>query len=235
MTALAELGRDARSGSPGQRAASSLADFPSRTPWPALVTLLASCGVLALVVWDVSGILRAVSVLGYLAVAPGLACARLIRIPDGSSQFVVGVALSLALGVLVAQGMIHLNRWSPVLGLVTLTTIASLAALIEVGRDMLTSAGGGKLCRRQTAAGFAGTWRWLLGGSTSLGLDGGIASSGRYRPCGSWGCPCAGRNVVRSGRPSCGCASAGAGGVPDGNGRPSGAAAAGWTSGPTTG
>ncbi|MFR9776605.1 hypothetical protein ACL02O_11175 [Micromonospora sp. MS34] len=111
--------------------------LPSRTPWPALATLIAGAGVVNLVLWDVPGIPRAVGVLGYLAVAPGLACARLIRIPGGLSRFVVGVALSLALGVLVAQGMIHLHRWSPRLGLAALAGIASLAALIELGRDAL--------------------------------------------------------------------------------------------------
>ena len=115
----------------------SPADSPSRTPWPALVTLFAGGGVLALVVWDVPSILRAVSVPVYIAVAPGLACARLIRIPDGLSRFVVGVALSLALGVLVAQGMIHLHRWSPLLGLTTLTAVASLASLTELVRNGL--------------------------------------------------------------------------------------------------
>lgn len=119
------------------RASSSPADSPSRTPWAALVTLLAGGGVLALVVWDGPSILRAVSVPVYIAVAPGLACARLIRIPDGLSRFVIGVALSLALGVLVAQGMIHLHRWSPLLGLSTLTAVASLASLTELTRNAL--------------------------------------------------------------------------------------------------
>lgn len=132
MTDIAEPGTEAAS-----RTCAVPEEIPARTPWPALVTLLAGGGVLALVVWEVPGILRAVSVLGYLAVAPGLACARLIRIPDGPSRIVVGVALSLSLGVLVAQGMLHLHRWSPLLGLSTLTSIASLAALIELGRDAL--------------------------------------------------------------------------------------------------
>ena len=101
------------------------------------MTLLAGGGVLALVVWDGPSILRAVSVPVYIAVAPGLACARLIRIPDGLSRFVIGVALSLALGVLVAQGMIHLHRWSPLLGLSTLTAVASLASLTELARNGL--------------------------------------------------------------------------------------------------
>ncbi|WP_200210972.1 hypothetical protein [Micromonospora coerulea] len=132
MTEIVESAVDA-----DPRASSSPADSPSRTPWPALVTLLAGGGVLALVVSDGPSILRAVSVPAYIAVAPGLACARLIRIPDGLSRFVIGVALSLALGVLVAQGMIHLHRWSPLLGLSTLTAVASLASLTELVRNRL--------------------------------------------------------------------------------------------------
>lgn len=132
MTDIAEPGIDVDS-----RTCAAPEDVPARTPWPAVLTLLAGGGVLALVVWDGPSILRAVSVPVYIAVAPGLACARLIRIPDSLSRFVVGVALSLAVGVLVAQGMIHLHRWSPLLGLSALTSIASLAAVIELGRDAL--------------------------------------------------------------------------------------------------
>ncbi|MGW5671792.1 hypothetical protein [Micromonospora sp. NPDC003776] len=138
MTELAESPLDVRPSRPHLEGGSgSEDDFPSDTPWPALATLIAGAGVVNLVLWEVPGVLRAVAVLGYLAVAPGLACVRLIRIPDGLSRFVVGVALSLALGVLVAQGMIHLHRWSPLLGLAVLTGIASLAALIELGRNAL--------------------------------------------------------------------------------------------------
>ena len=100
MTDIAEPGIDVES-----RTCTGPEDVPARTPWPAVVTLLAGGGVLALVVWDGPSILRAVSVPVYIAVAPGLACARLIRIPDSLSRFVVGVALGLALGVLVAQGL----------------------------------------------------------------------------------------------------------------------------------
>jgi hypothetical protein len=105
--------------------------------WPPLVLLLSGTGVLALVLLDGPAIVRAVGVLGYIAVAPGLACVRLIRLPDRLTQFVIGVALSLALGILVAQAMVHLRRWSPLLGLCALVAIASLAALIELVRDRL--------------------------------------------------------------------------------------------------
>ncbi|MFU8874025.1 hypothetical protein [Micromonospora sp. SL4-19] len=136
MTQIAEPEIDANPGPAGQRAASSPTDVPALTPWPALVTLVAGDVVLALVLWDVPGVLRAIGVLGYLSVAPGLACARLVRIPDGLTRLVVGVALSLALGILIAQAMIHLHVWSPLLGVVTLTAVASLAALAELARDV---------------------------------------------------------------------------------------------------
>lgn len=104
--------------------------------WPPLAVLLASGAVLALVLLDGPAVARAVAVLAYLAVVPGLACVRLIRLPDALAQFVVGVALSLALGVLVAQAMVALGRWSPLLGLCVLVTIATLAAVLELVRSV---------------------------------------------------------------------------------------------------
>jgi hypothetical protein len=71
-----------------------------------------------------------------------------IRLPDGVTRFVIGVALSLALGILVAQAMVQLGRWSPLLGLCTLVTIASLAALLELLRNGRTTRhGSGRVTR----------------------------------------------------------------------------------------
>jgi hypothetical protein len=105
------------------------------TVWPPLLVLLAGVGVLALVLLDGPGTVRAVAGLGYLAAIPGLAWVRLIRLPDGLTQFVAGVALSLALGILVAQAMVQLHRWSPLFGLCALVTVASLGALLELVRN----------------------------------------------------------------------------------------------------
>jgi hypothetical protein len=120
-------------------AAAGPAGVRLRTTWPPLAVLLSGAGVLTLVLLDGPAALRAVSVLTYIAVVPGLACARLIRLPDPLTQFVVGVALSVALGILVAQAMVYLQRWSPLLGLYALAVIASLAALIELVRDRLAA------------------------------------------------------------------------------------------------
>jgi hypothetical protein len=104
------------------------------TVWPPLLVLLAGVGVLALVLLDGPDAVRAVAVLAYLAVIPGLALVRLIRLPDRVTEFVIAVAVSLALGILVAQAMVQLRRWSPLLGLCVLVTVASLAALLELLR-----------------------------------------------------------------------------------------------------
>ncbi|GAA2344952.1 hypothetical protein GCM10010170_030840 [Dactylosporangium salmoneum] len=109
------------------------------TVWPPLLTLLAGAGVLALVLLSGPATVRAVAVLTYLAIVPGLACVRLIRLPDRLTRFILGVALSLALGVLVAQAMVELRRWSPTLGLCALVAIASLAALTELVRNWRTA------------------------------------------------------------------------------------------------
>ncbi|MFG2045177.1 hypothetical protein [Dactylosporangium sp. NPDC048998] len=109
------------------------------TVWPPLLTLLAGAGVLALVLLSGPATVRAVAVLAYLAIVPGLACVRLIRLPDRLTQFVLGVALSLALGTVVAQAMVQLRRWSPTLGLCALVTVASVAALTELVRNWRTA------------------------------------------------------------------------------------------------
>ena len=102
------------------------------TVWPPLLVLLAGCAVLALTLLDGPAGIRALAVLSYVAVVPGLAWARLLRLPGGLTQFVIGVALSLALGTLVAQAMIALRSWSPLLGLGILVAVASPAALLEL-------------------------------------------------------------------------------------------------------
>lgn len=104
--------------------------------WPPLVVLLSGAVVLALALFDGPAAARGVAVLAYLAVVPGLAWVRLIRLPDRLTQVVVGVTLSLALGILVAQAMLVLGRWSPPLGLGVLVIVASLAAGLELARDV---------------------------------------------------------------------------------------------------
>jgi hypothetical protein len=103
--------------------------------------LLSGGGVLALVLLDVPGVARAAPVLAYLAVVPGSACVRLVRLPDRSLGLLLGVGLSLALGIMVSQAMVYLRLWSPLHGLATLVVVASLAACVELFQNLRPARG----------------------------------------------------------------------------------------------
>lgn len=100
--------------------------------WPPLLLSWLGLVVLALVLTGKPGVLRAALVIGYVMTVPGLACIRLLFLPDGLLQLVFGVGLSLALAVLVAQVMMYLGMWSPVRGMAILVVIGSLASCAEL-------------------------------------------------------------------------------------------------------
>jgi hypothetical protein len=106
----------------------------ARAPWVAVALLLSGAAVLALVLLHAPPPVRAAPVLGYLALVPGLACVRLIRLGDARIDLLLGVTVSLALGVIVAQVLLIAHHWSPVLGLAVLVGIASLAAIADLIR-----------------------------------------------------------------------------------------------------
>jgi len=100
---------------------------------PPLLMLLAGPAVLALVVLDTPAWLRAGPVLVYVAAVPGYALVRLLRLADLLMTALLGVGMSLALGLIVAQLMIYTHLWSPLLGLSTLVVMASVATGVELG------------------------------------------------------------------------------------------------------
>jgi hypothetical protein len=104
----------------------------SGSSWPPLLLGGAGLVVLALVLTGKPGVLRAAAVIGYVMTVPGLACIRLLRLPDRLPELAFGVGLSLALAVLVAQAMIYLEIWSPARGIAILVVIGSLAACAEL-------------------------------------------------------------------------------------------------------
>jgi hypothetical protein len=99
---------------------------------PPLLLLLAGPAVLALIVLDTPAWLRAAPVLLYACAVPGYAVVRLLRLSDLLMTALLGVGLSLALGLIVAQLMIYAHLWSPLLGLSTLVVLASMAAAAEL-------------------------------------------------------------------------------------------------------
>jgi hypothetical protein len=103
-------------------------------PIRSLLLLLSGPVVLVLVAFDAPAWLRAVPVLGYLAVVPGLTGIRLLRLADRLMELLLGIGLSLAAGILVAQTMIYLHVWSPILGVSALVMIASVAGVLDLVR-----------------------------------------------------------------------------------------------------
>jgi hypothetical protein len=102
-----------------------------------LLLLLSGPAVLLLVVLDAPAWLRVAPVLAYVVVVPGLAVVRLLRLADTVVEAVLGVGLSLALGVLVAQLMVYAEVWSSALGLAVLVAVASAATALELYRGPL--------------------------------------------------------------------------------------------------
>lgn len=112
----------------------------ARGIWPPVAVLLYSGLVLGLVLLDAPAAIRAVPVLTYIATVPGLACVRLLRLPDRVSALLCGVGLSLAIGTVVAVGMLYARLWSPALGIAALGSIASIAAVVDLIRRRLSAA-----------------------------------------------------------------------------------------------
>lgn len=110
---------------------------------PPLLLLLCGPAVLALVVFDAPVQYRAVPVLAYIVVVPGLAGVRLLGLADRTMEILLGIGLSLALGILVSQFMMQVNTWSPTVGLGALVVIASLflAPALYPGRRSRAGAG----------------------------------------------------------------------------------------------
>ena len=111
-----------------------------RPPLP-LLLLLSGPLVLALVVFGVPTWLRVGPLIVYIGLVPGLACIRLLRLSEHSMEVLLGVGLSLALGIAVAQLMLYLGVWSPTLGLATLVAFASVPAALELYRLLVRPVG----------------------------------------------------------------------------------------------
>jgi uncharacterized membrane protein len=103
----------------------------SRVSAPSIV-LLAS-GVLAVLAMlaPVPVPARAVLVVGFALVSPGLAWVRLLDLHDRLVELTLGIALSIALGTLVASLQAYASVWSPRASIVVLALLVAAAILTE--------------------------------------------------------------------------------------------------------
>lgn len=97
--------------------------------WPALL-VVSALATGALVFSGFEDPFRPVVVLAFLFVCPGLALVRLLAIGEPVTELTLGVALSIALAVLVPGTLIYTGAWSPKLGLALLIA-ATLAASVR--------------------------------------------------------------------------------------------------------
>lgn len=99
--------------------------------WP-IAILLSAAAVGGLAVGGVGTPLRPIVTLGFLAVGPGLAIVRLLRIGDFLTEIVLSVAFSLALSTLVAGTMLYAGLWSPGWSLGLLLAVSGIGAALQL-------------------------------------------------------------------------------------------------------
>jgi len=80
------------------------------------------------------GPVRAAFTLSFLDVAPGLAVMGLLRLDDLLLELSLAVAVSLALGTIVAMGMLLLKDWVPSTGLTLLAVFTAIGAIAQAGQ-----------------------------------------------------------------------------------------------------
>jgi hypothetical protein len=95
---------------------------------------LASSGwtLLALTVLPAGSALRPAAVFGVVLACPGAAIVRHWPGSDRLERLVVAVATSVALAILLAEGLILIGAWSVTIALVILAGVTSVGALLPV-------------------------------------------------------------------------------------------------------
>ena len=100
-----------------------------------LASATLALAVLAVVVADVESALRPLLVLMFILFAPGTAATQWMRVGDTLTTVTLALAMSLAIGGVVAGTMIYAGAWSPVGGL----TVLVLLTLLGNAADVVTS------------------------------------------------------------------------------------------------
>jgi hypothetical protein len=108
-----------------------------RVPFVWALTSVAAATVAAsLVLADAEPAVRAPAVLAFLLVFPGIAVVRALAVAgDPLTELTLGVALSVALCVLVPTALLYLGMWSPGGALAVLVAITLVGVVVEVSHS----------------------------------------------------------------------------------------------------
>jgi uncharacterized membrane protein len=100
----------------------------SSSLWSLLIVLFAMvAGIFAFAVADSQ--IRSVVVLGFLVICPGMMLVRFIRLREPVFEWVLALALSLAVDAIVAGILLYAGRWSPTSAFVILLSLTVVGAL----------------------------------------------------------------------------------------------------------
>src|SRR6266481_3795517 len=102
----------------------------STSLWPLIILLFAiAAGIFTFV--DTDAQLRPAIVLGFLLICPGMMLVRFIRLREPILEWVLSVALSLAVDTAVAGILLYVGRWSPTGAFVILLGLTVVGVLAQ--------------------------------------------------------------------------------------------------------
>jgi len=98
--------------------------------WPAAI-VLSSAAVLGLFLSGFGGLLQLTMALWFLFVCPGMALVRLLHLDQPLAEWVAAVALSIALGGIIASVLVYTQSWSPAVALEALVAVTVGGAAVD--------------------------------------------------------------------------------------------------------
>lgn len=103
--------------------------------WPLIITgsAVAAAGMTLIpALANLSTGLRLCVLIWFLGVCPGMAFVRLLRLSSANSEWMVAIALSLALNTLMAEFMLYIGRWSPQDIMALLINLSLIGVLLQL-------------------------------------------------------------------------------------------------------
>jgi len=102
--------------------------------WPLTIILSAGAAALCTYVLPCSAA-RPIADMWFLFVCPGMAVVRLFRLNNAVAEWMLAIALSLALDAIVAGLLLYANHWSPTVTLLILLDFSLLGVIAQVILD----------------------------------------------------------------------------------------------------
>jgi hypothetical protein len=99
--------------------------------WPVFI-IIAAVGSAGTVLLNAGTPLRAAFCFSFLLLCPGMAWVRLLNLAESLTELTMGIALSIALGVIVSEIMVYSQIWSPRWGLLALIGLSLIGVALQM-------------------------------------------------------------------------------------------------------